>query len=105
MAAQTKAATKTAAKVRTCNWKTDGETRCGLPLVRPSAATCKEHAEAWMVAHGRKVSAFTTMTTAEISRAKAARAKTAATKKASPAKPAAKRPATPKAPAKASPAD
>lgn len=104
MAAQTKPATKTAAKLRTCNWKADGETRCGQPLVRPSAATCKEHAEAWMIAHGRKVSAFTTMTTAEIARARATKAKTVATKKASPTKPAAKRPSA-KAPAKATPAD
>jgi hypothetical protein len=75
--ATTKAATP---KARTCSWKVNGETRCGKPLVRPSAATCRDHVEAWMEKHGRKVTAFSAMTTQEITKAKAA-AKTKAAPK------------------------
>lgn len=90
--------TKAAPKARTCSWKVNGETRCGKPLVRPSAATCKEHAAFWMEKRGRKLTAFSLMTTAEIAKAKAARPKPVT--KAPAPKRKASRPAAPKAPAK-----
>jgi hypothetical protein len=73
MATTTKAAKSTAPKARTCGWRINGETRCGQPLVRPSAATCRDHVEAWMEKRGRKLTMFSAMTVAEIAKAKEAR--------------------------------
>jgi hypothetical protein len=95
------AKTTAPAKVRTCSWKPDGEKRCGAPTIRPSAATCRDHAQAWLDAHGRKATAMSFLTVAEVAKAKAARKAKIAT---APPAPKPKAAAKPKAPAKPKPA-